>query len=139
MLPKYISASQVWHAVGRDRKPLRKQYIDAIIPPFVAILRRWRPLLVGIHELASPDGLNPLAVDDRALAADALPVEVGKECLLLSKAIIISIFFMKYQNSLFFPLCSGCSCNDLSSLGSCVCITPSFNGSSYDRCWCFWC
>ncbi|KAF8380392.1 hypothetical protein HHK36_027877 [Tetracentron sinense] len=68
---------QVWHAVGRDRKPLRKQYLDAILPPFVAILRRWRPLLAGIHDLTSSDGLNPLIVDDRALAADALPLEAA--------------------------------------------------------------
>lgn len=67
---------QVWHAIGRDRKPLRKQYIELILPPFVAILRRWRPLLAGIHELTSSDGQNPLIADDRALAADALPVEV---------------------------------------------------------------
>lgn len=69
--------SEVWHAVGRDRKPLRKQYLEAIVPPFVAVLRRWRPLLAGIHELATADGLNPLIVDDRALAADALPVEAA--------------------------------------------------------------
>lgn len=67
---------QVWHSVGKDRKPLRKTYLEAILPPFVAILRRWRPLLAGIHELATADGLNPLTVDDRALAADALPLEV---------------------------------------------------------------
>lgn len=46
------------------------------MPPFVAILRRWRPLLAGIHELATADGSNPLVVDDCALAADSLPVEV---------------------------------------------------------------
>lgn len=67
---------QVWHAVSRDKRPLRKQYLEAILPPFVAILRRWRPLLAGIHELSTADGLNPLVVDDRALAADALPIEV---------------------------------------------------------------
>lgn len=67
----------MWHAVGKDRNPLRKQYLEAIVPPFVAILRRWRPLLAGIHELATADGLNPLVVDDRALAADALPIEVN--------------------------------------------------------------
>ncbi|XP_048496955.1 BEACH domain-containing protein C2 isoform X2 [Beta vulgaris subsp. vulgaris] len=67
--------SEMWHAIGKDRNPLRKQYLEAIVPPFVAILRRWRPLLAGIHELATADGLNPLVVDDRALAADALPVE----------------------------------------------------------------
>ena len=66
----------MWHAVGKDRNPLRKQYLEAIVPPFVAILRRWRPLLAGILELASADGLNPLVVDDRALAADSLPIEV---------------------------------------------------------------
>jgi hypothetical protein len=73
--------SQVWHAVGRDRKPLRRRYLEAILPPFVAVLRRWRPLLAGIHELATADGLNPLIVDDRALAADALPIEVIQDCL----------------------------------------------------------
>jgi hypothetical protein len=67
--------SEVWHAISRDRRPLRKQYIEAIVPPFIAVLRRWRPLLAGIHELATADGMNPLVVDDRALAADALPVE----------------------------------------------------------------
>ncbi|OMO78627.1 hypothetical protein CCACVL1_14249 [Corchorus capsularis] len=69
--------SEIWHAVGRDRKPLRKQYLEAIVPPFVAVLRRWRPLLAGIHELATADGSNPLTVDDRALAADALPLEAA--------------------------------------------------------------
>ncbi|KAJ7962251.1 BEACH domain-containing protein C2 [Quillaja saponaria] len=69
--------SEVYHAIGRDRKPLRKQYLESILPPFVAVLRRWRPLLAGIHELATADGLNPLIVDDRSLAADSLPVEAA--------------------------------------------------------------
>uniref|UniRef100_A0A5B7ADS9 BEACH domain-containing protein C2 n=1 Tax=Davidia involucrata TaxID=16924 RepID=A0A5B7ADS9_DAVIN len=69
--------SEVWHAVNRERIPLRKQYLEAIVPPFVAVLRRWRPLLAGIHELATADGLNPLVIDDRALAADALPIEAA--------------------------------------------------------------
>lgn len=68
---------QVFLAVSRDRKPLRKQYLEAILPPFVAILRRWRPLLAKIHELATAEGLNPLIHEDRALAADALPLEVA--------------------------------------------------------------
>ncbi|XP_059651515.1 BEACH domain-containing protein C2 [Cornus florida] len=72
-----ILYSEVWHAVSRDRIPLRKQYLEAILPPFVAVLRRWRPILAGIHELATADGLNPLAIDDRALAADALPIEAA--------------------------------------------------------------
>lgn len=67
---------QVWHAVSRDRTPLRKQYLEAILPPFVSVLRRWRPYLAGIHELVAADDLNPLAVDDPALAGDALPIEV---------------------------------------------------------------
>lgn len=70
-----ILYSEVWQAVGRDRVPLRKQYLEAILPPFVSVLRRWRPYLAGIHELVATDGLNPLAVDDPALAADALPIE----------------------------------------------------------------
>ncbi|KZV38301.1 hypothetical protein F511_36242 [Dorcoceras hygrometricum] len=69
--------SEVWHAIGKDRNPLRKHYLEAILPPFVAVLRRWRPLLAGIHELATADGINPLVVDDRALAADSLPVEAA--------------------------------------------------------------
>ncbi|XP_057435514.1 BEACH domain-containing protein C2 isoform X2 [Lotus japonicus] len=69
--------SEVYHAVSRDQKPLRKQYLEAILPPFVAVLRRWRPLLAGIHELATGDGLNPLIADDRALAADSLPIEAA--------------------------------------------------------------
>ncbi|KAM7472131.1 hypothetical protein LguiA_010314 [Lonicera macranthoides] len=73
--------SEVYHAVGRDRTPIRRQYIDAILPPFVAVLRRWRPLLAGIHELATADGSNPLGVDDRALAADALPIEAALSML----------------------------------------------------------
>lgn len=55
------------------------------MPPFVAVLRRWRPLLAGIHELATADGLNPLVVDDRALAADSLPVEVTDHPILKSR------------------------------------------------------
>lgn len=67
---------QVWHAIGRDRKPIRKKYLEAILPPFIAILRKWRPLLAGVHELTSSDGQNPLIVDDRCLAAETLPIEV---------------------------------------------------------------
>ncbi|ANM63627.1 beige/BEACH domain protein [Arabidopsis thaliana] len=69
--------SEVWNAVSKDKRPLRKQYLEAILPPFVAILRRWRPLLAGIHELSTGDGVNPLVVDTRALAADALPIEAA--------------------------------------------------------------
>ncbi|KAL8128509.1 hypothetical protein V2J09_017664 [Rumex salicifolius] len=69
--------SEIWHAIGKDRNPLRKKYLEAIVPAFVAVMRRWRPLLAGIHELATLDGLNPLVVDDRALAADALPIEAA--------------------------------------------------------------
>uniref|UniRef100_A0A3B6DIS4 DUF4704 domain-containing protein n=2 Tax=Triticinae TaxID=1648030 RepID=A0A3B6DIS4_WHEAT len=72
-----ILYSEVWHAISRDRSPLRKQYIELILPPFIAILRRWRPLLAGVHELTSYDGRNPLIADDRALAADALPIEAA--------------------------------------------------------------
>ncbi|XP_057852146.2 BEACH domain-containing protein C2 isoform X2 [Cryptomeria japonica] len=72
-----ILYAEIWHAVAADRKPLRKQYLETILPPFIALLRRWRPLLAGIHELTDPDGFNPLAVDDRALAADALPLEAA--------------------------------------------------------------
>lgn len=72
-----ILYAEVWHAVFADRKPLRKHYLETILPPFTALLRRWRPLLCGIHELTDPNGLNPLAVDDRALAADALPLEAA--------------------------------------------------------------
>ncbi|KAI3504354.1 hypothetical protein L1887_32955 [Cichorium endivia] len=71
--------SEVWHAVGRDRLPLRKQYLEAIVPPLIAVLRRWRPLLAKIYELGTPDGVNPLDVDDpalaTALATDATPIE----------------------------------------------------------------
>ncbi|OIV89875.1 hypothetical protein TanjilG_18595 [Lupinus angustifolius] len=69
--------SEVYHAVGIDQKPLRKQYLEAVLPPFVAVLRRWRPILAGIHELATADGLNPFTVDDAALVSDALPTEAA--------------------------------------------------------------
>ncbi|RDX89246.1 BEACH domain-containing protein C2, partial [Mucuna pruriens] len=73
--------SEVYHAVSIDRKLLRRKYIEAILPPFVAILRRWRPLLAGIHELATADGLNPLMVDDHTLAAYAEPVEAALDMI----------------------------------------------------------
>ncbi|CAL0324546.1 unnamed protein product [Lupinus luteus] len=69
--------SEVYHAIGIDQKPLRKQYLEAVLPPFVAVLRRWRPNLAGIHELATADGLNPFTVDDAALVSDALPTEAA--------------------------------------------------------------
>ncbi|WVZ74316.1 hypothetical protein U9M48_022515 [Paspalum notatum var. saurae] len=72
-----ILYSELWHAVSSDRKPLRKKYVGLIMPPFVAVLKRYRSVLAGIHELASPDGQNPLAVDDWASAADTSPVEAG--------------------------------------------------------------
>lgn len=96
-----ISVLQVWHSVGKDRQPLRKQYLEAILPPFVAILRRWRPLLAGIHELATADGLNPLTVDDRALAADALPIEVFRTFLAITilnvLKILLSLFLSEQR------------------------------------------
>jgi hypothetical protein len=46
------------------------------MPPFVAVLKRYRSILAGIHELTSSDMQNPLLVDDWASAADTLPVEV---------------------------------------------------------------
>lgn len=67
---------QVYHAVSIDQKPLRKNYLEAILPPFAAVLRKWRPLLAGLHELATADGFNPLNVDDNVLATDTQPVEV---------------------------------------------------------------
>ncbi|KAK9002309.1 hypothetical protein V6N11_024993 [Hibiscus sabdariffa] len=72
-----ILYSEVWQAVGRDRKPLRKRYLEAIVPPFIAVLRRWRPLLAGIHELATADGLNPLTVGNPVLTSDAPPLETA--------------------------------------------------------------
>jgi len=62
--------------VSIDRKILRKKYLEAILPPFIAVLRRWRPLLARIYELATADGLNPLMVDDDALASYAESIEV---------------------------------------------------------------
>ncbi|GJM86375.1 hypothetical protein PR202_ga02228 [Eleusine coracana subsp. coracana] len=72
-----ILYSELWHAVSSDRKPLRKKYVGLIMPPFVAVLTRYRSILAGIHELTSSDMQNPLLVDDWASAADALPVEAG--------------------------------------------------------------
>ncbi|CAN6245453.1 unnamed protein product [Urochloa humidicola] len=72
-----ILYSELWHAVSSDRKPLRKMYVGLIMPPFVAVVKRYRSVLAGIHELASPDAENPLVVDDWASAADTSPVEVG--------------------------------------------------------------
>ncbi|CAK9224782.1 unnamed protein product [Sphagnum troendelagicum] len=72
-----ILYSEVWHAVSDDRKVLRKQYVETILPPFAALLRRWRPLLSGIHELTDSQGQSPLAVEDRPLATDAPPLEAA--------------------------------------------------------------
>ena len=68
---------QVWHAVSADKKLLRKHYLEMIVPPFATLLRRWRPLLSGMHELTDADGQSPLAVEDRSLAIDAHPLEVA--------------------------------------------------------------
>ncbi|KAI3703216.1 hypothetical protein L1987_73135 [Smallanthus sonchifolius] len=67
--------SEVWHAVSQDRLLLRKQYIEAVVPPLVAVIRKWCPLLTKIHDLSPPDGLNPLAVDDPALDDESTPIE----------------------------------------------------------------
>ncbi|KAG8059986.1 hypothetical protein GUJ93_ZPchr0002g23183 [Zizania palustris] len=72
-----ILYSEVWHAVSSDRKPLRKKYVGLIMAPFIAVLKRYRSVLAGIHELTSSDGQNPLIVDDCGLAADTLPVEAA--------------------------------------------------------------
>lgn len=55
---------------------LRPLYLETILPPFAALLRRWRPLLSGIHELTDSEGRSPLAVDDHPLATDVNPLEV---------------------------------------------------------------
>ncbi len=69
--------------MSEDRKVLRKRYLETILPPFAALLRRWRPLLSGIHELTDSQGQSPLAVEDRPLATDALPLEVKVFCEIL--------------------------------------------------------
>lgn len=60
---------------------MRKKYVGLIMPPFVAVLKRYRAVLASIHELTPPDGQNPLVVDDWASAADTSPVEVKANCL----------------------------------------------------------
>uniref|UniRef100_A0A453P875 DUF4704 domain-containing protein n=2 Tax=Aegilops tauschii subsp. strangulata TaxID=200361 RepID=A0A453P875_AEGTS len=65
-----ILYSEVWHAVSSDRKPLRKKYLGLLMPPYAAVLKRYRSVLANIHELASSDGENPLLVGDCASAAD---------------------------------------------------------------------
>ncbi|CAM6090221.1 unnamed protein product [Calypogeia fissa] len=72
-----ILYSEVWHTVSEERVVLRRRYVEAIMPPFTALLRRWRPLLSGIHAFTDADGQSPLAVEDRALALDALPLEAA--------------------------------------------------------------
>uniref|UniRef100_A0A453P874 BEACH-type PH domain-containing protein n=1 Tax=Aegilops tauschii subsp. strangulata TaxID=200361 RepID=A0A453P874_AEGTS len=72
-----ILYSEVWHAVSSDRKPLRKKYLGLLMPPYAAVLKRYRSVLANIHELASSDGENPLLVGDCASAADTLPVEAA--------------------------------------------------------------
>jgi hypothetical protein len=55
---------------------VRKKYVGLIMPPFVAVLKRYRSVLAGIHELTCPDVQNPLLIDDWASTADTSPVEV---------------------------------------------------------------
>lgn len=66
----------MWHSVSEDRDVLRQGYMETIIPPFAALLRRWRPLLSGIHELTDAQGQSPLAVEYHHLASDMHPLEV---------------------------------------------------------------
>ncbi|KAJ0819058.1 putative transcription factor WD40-like family [Helianthus annuus] len=67
--------SEVWHAISQNRVPLRKQYLEAVVPPLVEVLQRWGPLLAKIYELSPPDGLNPLAVKDPALDPESTTLE----------------------------------------------------------------
>lgn len=46
------------------------------MPPYAAVLKRYRSVLATIHELTSSDIENPLLVDDCASAVDASPIEV---------------------------------------------------------------
>lgn len=46
------------------------------MPPLVAVIRRWHPLLVKIYELSPPEGLIPIAFNDPALDAETTPIEV---------------------------------------------------------------
>lgn len=50
--------------------------METIFPPFTALLRRWRPLLSGTHELTDADGQSPLSVEDRSIDSNTLPLEV---------------------------------------------------------------
>lgn len=47
--------------------------------------------MAGIHELAPPDGSNPLKVDDHALAADTVPIEVIEASLFEADCHLIDI------------------------------------------------
>eukprot|EP00850_Spirogloea_muscicola_P006613 SM000031S11622 [mRNA] locus=s31:702958:718064:- [translate_table: standard] len=72
-----IMYTEVWHAIAKDGKVLRTQLVEAIVPPLTALLRRWRPMLSGMHEFTNSEGCSPLALEDRALATDALPCEAA--------------------------------------------------------------
>eukprot|EP00850_Spirogloea_muscicola_P008241 SM000043S15869 [mRNA] locus=s43:763446:778532:+ [translate_table: standard] len=72
-----IMYTEVWHAIAKDGRVLRKQLVEAIVPPLTALLRRWRPMLSGMHEFTDSEGCSPLALEDRALATDALPCEAA--------------------------------------------------------------
>ncbi|GKE21416.1 hypothetical protein Tco_1432928, partial [Tanacetum coccineum] len=74
IVTRLCNCKPVWQVVSRERLPLRKQYLEAIAPPLVAVIRRWRPLLSKIYEL-TPDGSNPLDVDDPALDPEATLIE----------------------------------------------------------------
>ncbi|TYG44396.1 hypothetical protein ES288_D11G094900v1 [Gossypium darwinii] len=54
---RVLVASCVLYSEVRTESHFENSILEAIVPPFVAVLRRWRPLLAGIHELATADAL----------------------------------------------------------------------------------
>ncbi|GBG78164.1 hypothetical protein CBR_g26196 [Chara braunii] len=72
-----IMYTEVWHAVSVEHEPIRRQYLELLLPPFAHLLRRWRPLLAGIHGLTDYEGQSPIAFEDKALSTDVTPLEAA--------------------------------------------------------------
>ncbi|GJP50837.1 hypothetical protein CLOM_g9994 [Closterium sp. NIES-68] len=73
-----ILHTEIIHSIGHDGTILRPTFLSLLLPPFTALLRKWRPALRCLRLLSDHTGASPLSdPNNPALATDATPSEAA--------------------------------------------------------------
>ncbi|CAI5465684.1 unnamed protein product, partial [Closterium sp. Yama58-4] len=73
-----ILHTEIIHSIDRDRTILRPTFVALLLPPFTALLRKWRPALRCLRLLSDHTGASPFSdPHNPALATDASPTDAA--------------------------------------------------------------